>query len=68
MIECKSSFKTVYVNPRGTECPVCGDKLKHQAWGYRNAKPMTLTNRLASLAITLRLCGYPFTVSANGLL
>ncbi|MEM0145662.1 MAG: zinc ribbon domain-containing protein [Conexivisphaerales archaeon] len=30
MIEYKSSFKTVYVNPRGTssECPVCGDKLR----------------------------------------
>ncbi|MEM3242854.1 MAG: hypothetical protein QXY52_01255 [Conexivisphaerales archaeon] len=28
MIEYKSSFKTVYVNPRGTsECPVCGDNL-----------------------------------------
>ncbi|MEM3288650.1 MAG: hypothetical protein QXT35_01000 [Conexivisphaerales archaeon] len=25
-------------------------------------------DRLASLAITLRLCGYPFTVSADGLL
>ncbi|MEM3262369.1 MAG: hypothetical protein QXW72_08385 [Conexivisphaerales archaeon] len=29
MIEYMSSFKTVYVNPRGTsECPVCGDKLR----------------------------------------
>ncbi|MEM4092503.1 MAG: hypothetical protein QW837_05565, partial [Conexivisphaerales archaeon] len=29
MIEYKSSFKTVYVNPRVTsECPVCGDKLR----------------------------------------
>ncbi|MEM3197493.1 MAG: hypothetical protein QXH93_00020 [Conexivisphaerales archaeon] len=29
MIEYKYSFKTVYVNSRGTssECPVCGDNL-----------------------------------------
>ncbi|MEM0097210.1 MAG: hypothetical protein QW338_01935 [Conexivisphaerales archaeon] len=29
MIECKSSLKIVYVNPRGTsECPASGDKLR----------------------------------------
>ena len=30
----KSPMKTVYVNPRGTssECPVCGEKVKHPAW------------------------------------
>ncbi|MEM0096949.1 MAG: hypothetical protein QXY52_07030 [Conexivisphaerales archaeon] len=51
MIEYKSSFKTVYVNPRGTsECPVCGDKL-------RDIEMRNLWRglRLASLAITLRL-------------
>ncbi|MEM3265532.1 MAG: transposase [Thermoplasmata archaeon] len=73
MIEYKSSFKTVYVNPRGTssECPVCGDKLKHQAWGISKCETCGVDydrDRLASLAITLRglrLCGYPFTVSAD---
>ncbi|MEM3196636.1 MAG: zinc ribbon domain-containing protein [Conexivisphaerales archaeon] len=67
MIEYKSSFKTVYVNPRGTssECPVCGDKLKHQAWGISKCETCSVDydrDRLASLAITLRglrLCGYP---------
>ncbi|MEM4093224.1 MAG: IS200/IS605 family accessory protein TnpB-related protein [Conexivisphaerales archaeon] len=69
MIEYKSSFKTVYVNPRGTssECPVCGDKLT--AWGISKCETCGVDyDRLASLAITLRLCGYPFTVSADGLL
>ncbi|MEM3487666.1 MAG: hypothetical protein QXG99_00940 [Conexivisphaerales archaeon] len=51
MIEYKSSFKTVYVNPRGTsECPVCGDNLE-------DIEMLNLWRglRLASLAITLRL-------------
>ncbi|MEM4109261.1 MAG: transposase, partial [Conexivisphaerales archaeon] len=73
MIEYKSSFKTVYVNPRGTssKCPVCGDKLKHPAWGISKCETCGVDydrDRLASLAITLRglrLCGYPFTVSAD---
>ncbi|MEM0097459.1 MAG: hypothetical protein QXL00_06900 [Conexivisphaerales archaeon] len=54
MIECKSQY--VYVNSRGTsECPASGDNL-----GYRNAKHVTLTNRLA--------CHNPAaTVSADGL-
>ncbi|MEM0097671.1 MAG: zinc ribbon domain-containing protein [Conexivisphaerales archaeon] len=52
MIEYKSSFKTVYVNPRGTsECPVCGDK--HQAWGI--SKCETCGVDYDRLAITLRL-------------
>ncbi|MEM3197747.1 MAG: zinc ribbon domain-containing protein [Conexivisphaerales archaeon] len=54
MIECKSSFKTVYVSPRGTsECPVCGDKLKHQAWGI--SKCETCGVDYDRLAITPRL-------------
>ncbi|MEM4150862.1 MAG: zinc ribbon domain-containing protein [Conexivisphaerales archaeon] len=70
MIEYKSSFKTVYVNPRGTssECPVCGDK--HQAWGISKCETCGVDydrDRLASLAITLRglrlpvyrECGWP---------
>ncbi|MEM3196577.1 MAG: zinc ribbon domain-containing protein, partial [Conexivisphaerales archaeon] len=72
MIEYKSSYKTVYVNPRGTssECPVCGDKLKHQAWGISKCETCGVDydrDRLASLAITLRglrlpvyrECGWP---------
>ena len=73
MVEYKSSCKTVYVNPRGTssECPVCGSKLRHPTWGISVCKTCAVSydrNRLASLAITLRglrLCGYPFTVSAD---
>ncbi len=66
MIEYKSSFKTVYVNPRGTsECPVCGDKLKHQAWGISKCETCGVDyDRLA--------CHNPAwpaaTVSADGLL
>ena len=73
MAEYKSSFKTLYVNPRGTssECPVCGGKLKHPSWEISKCKKCGAEydrNRLASLAIVgrgLRLCGYPFTVSAD---
>ncbi|MEM3243605.1 MAG: hypothetical protein QXY52_01505 [Conexivisphaerales archaeon] len=58
MIEYKSSFKTVYVNPRGTSaCPVCGDNL-------RISKCETCGVDYDRLAITLRLpvyreCGWP---------
>ncbi len=54
MIEYKSSFKTVYVNPRVTsECPVCGDKLT--GWGISKCETCGVDyDRLASLAITLR--------------
>ncbi|MEM3853542.1 MAG: zinc ribbon domain-containing protein [Conexivisphaerales archaeon] len=52
MIEYKSSFKTVYVNSRGTssECPVCGDKLI--VWGI--SKCETCGVDYDRLAITLR--------------
>ncbi|MCL6002324.1 MAG: transposase [Thermoplasmatales archaeon] len=73
MIEYKSRFKTIYVNPGGTssECPVCGGRLKHPAWKisrcYNCGKDYD-RDRLSSLAITLRglhLCGDPFPVSAK---
>ena len=72
MIEYKSQKKTIYVNPRGTssECPVCGEKVKHPAWKISkcdNCDRDYDRDRLASLAITLRgigLCGDPFPVSA----
>ena len=59
--------------PRGTssECPVCGEKVKHPAWKIsrcNNCDRNYDRNRLASLAITLRgidLCGDPFPVSAS---
>ncbi|MEM0097913.1 MAG: hypothetical protein QXG99_06670 [Conexivisphaerales archaeon] len=64
MIEYKSSFKIVYMNPKGTsECPVCGDNL-----GISKCETCGVDyDRLASLAITprgLRLpvyreCGWP---------
>jgi putative transposase len=73
MIEYKSPCRTVYVNPRGTssKCPVCGGFLEHPAWGISYCKKCGAAydrDRLASLAILLRgarLCGYPFTVSAD---
>ncbi|WP_337860602.1 transposase [Ferroplasma sp.] len=73
MVEYKSKRKTVYVNPRGTssECPVCGDKLKHPVWKISrctNCGQDYNRDRLASLAIALRgldLCGEPFPVSAS---
>jgi putative transposase len=73
MIEYKSPCQTVYVNPRGTssKCPVCGGTLKHPAWGVSYCERCGVSydrDRLASLAILLRgarLCGYPFTVSAD---
>ncbi len=72
MVEYKSENKTMYIDPRGTssECPVCGEKLKHPAWKISrcdNCDRDYDRNRLASLAITLRgidLCGDPFPVSA----
>jgi putative transposase len=73
MVEYKSKNKTMYVDPRGTssECPVCGEKLKHPAWKISrcvNCDQDYDRDRLASLAITLRgldLCGDPFPVSAS---
>ncbi len=69
----KSPMKTVYVNPRGTssECPVCGEKVKHPTWKIsrcNNCDRDYDRDRLASLAITHRgidLCGDPFPVSAS---
>ncbi|WP_337860932.1 transposase, partial [Ferroplasma sp.] len=73
MVEYKSERKIVYVNPRGTssECPVCGDKLKHPKWKISrctNCGQDYNRDRIASLAIALRgldLCGEPFPVSAS---
>ncbi len=73
MVEYKSGNRTMYVDPRGTssECPVCGEKLKHPAWKISrcvNCDQDYDRDRLASLAITLRgldLCGDPFPVSAS---
>jgi putative transposase len=73
MIEYKSPRRTIYVDPRGTssECPVCGGRLEHPTWGVSRCRTCGVDydrNRLASLAIFLRglrLCGYPFTVSAD---
>ncbi len=72
MIEYKSHYKTIYVNPEGTssECPMCGGKVKHPAWKISRCENCGRDydrDRLASLAISLRgldLCGEPFPVSA----
>ena len=72
MIEYKSHYKTIYVNPEGTssECPVCGGKVKHPTWKISRCENCGRDydrDRLASLAISLRgldLCGDPFPVSA----
>ena len=72
MIDYKSKFKTIYVNPGGTssECPVCGGKVKHPAWKISRCENCGRDydrDRLASLAISLRgldLCGDQFPVSA----
>ena len=72
MLEHKSPYKTIKVNPGGTssECPVCGGKLKHPTWKMSRCETCGRDyerDRLASLAITLRgldLCGDPFPVSA----
>lgn len=72
MVKYKSSFQTIFVDPRGTssECPVCGEKLKHPEWKIskcNNCDRNYERDRLASLAIALRgidLCGDPFPVSA----
>jgi putative transposase len=72
MVEYKSRCRTIYVSPRGTssECPVCGGELEHPAWAISRCKTCGVDydrDRLASLAILrrgVRLCRYPFTVSA----
>lgn len=72
MIEYKSPNETIYVDPRGTssECPFCGESLKHPTWKIsrcRNCDRVYDRDRLASYAIALRgsdLCGDPFPVSA----
>jgi putative transposase len=72
-IEYKSCRRTLYVSPRGTssKCPVCGGKLKHPAWAISRCRTCGVDydrDRLASLAVLLRglrLCRYPFTVSAG---
>jgi putative transposase len=73
MVEYKSRCRTLYVSPRGTssECPVCGGRLEHPAWAVSRCRKCGVDydrDRLASLAILqrgLRLCRYPFTVSAD---
>jgi putative transposase len=73
MVDYKSPNRTLYVNPRGTssECPVCGDKLKHPAWEISRCDTCGVDyarNRLSSLEIVRRglsLCGQPFAVSAD---
>ena len=72
MLDYKSQFKTIYVNPEGTSsrCPVCGGMLKHPFWKISRCIKCGRDydrDRLASLAIALRglyLCGDPFPVSA----
>ena len=72
MIEYKSPNKVIKVNPGGTssECPVCGDNVKHPTWKISRCSTCDHDydrDRLASLAISLRghdLCGDPFPVSA----
>lgn len=71
MLEYKSQFRSIYVNPEGTssECPLCGGRLDHPVWKMSRCKNCGRDydrDRLASLAITLRglyLCGDPFPVS-----
>ncbi len=73
MVEYKSRCRTLYVSPRGTssKCPVCGGILEHPAWATSRCRKCGVDydrDRLASLAILqrgLRLCRYPFTVSAG---
>ena len=72
MLEYKSEFKTMYVDPGGTssECPVCGGRLRHPTWKISRCSNCGRDydrDRLSSLAITIRglyLCGDPFPVSA----
>lgn len=60
------------MDPRGTssECPVCGERIKHPTWKISKCKKCDRDydrDRLASLAISIRglyLCGEPFPVSA----
>ena len=73
MLDYKSPNKVIKVNPRGTssECPVCGEKVKHPTWKMSRCENCDRDydrDRLASLAISLRgldLCGDPFPVSAE---
>jgi putative transposase len=73
MVEYKSNNRTVYGSPRGTssKCPVCGGNMEHPVWAVSRCVKCGVDydrNRLASLAILcrgLRLCGQPFTVSAD---
>jgi putative transposase len=72
MLEYKSPNRVIKVNPGGTssECPVCGEKVKHPTWKMSRCENCDRDydrDRLASLAISLRgldLCGDPFPVSA----
>ena len=72
MIEYKSPNKVIKVNPGGTssQCPVCGERLKHPTWKISRCDTCDQDydrDRLASLAISLRgldLCGDPFPVIA----
>jgi len=73
MVDYKPDNRTVYVSPRGTssKCPVCGGKLEHPVWAVSRCVKCGVDygrDRLASLAILcrdIRLCGQPFTVSAD---
>ncbi len=73
MMEYKSPNRAIKVNPRGTssECPVCGEKVKHPTWKMSRCENCDRDydrDRLASLAISLcglDLCGDPFPVSAE---
>ena len=72
MLDYKSHYKTIYVNPEGTSsvCPVCGGGLKHPVWKMSRCNKCGRDydrDRLASLAISFRgldLCGDPFPASA----
>ena len=76
MVEYKSNNKTLYIDPLGTssECPVCGDRLKHPEWKISKCKTCDRDyerDRLASLSIALRgldLCGDPLPVSVSAAL
>ena len=73
MLEYKSPNRVIKVNPRGTssECPVCGEKVKHPTWKMSRCENCDRDydrDRIASLVISLHgldLCGDPFLVSAE---
>jgi putative transposase len=73
MVDYKSPKETLYPNPRGTSsrCPVCGGIIEHPTWKESLCTRCGVDydrNRLASLAIACRgrrLCGHPFSVSAD---